>query len=51
MFDRSQHANLSEFLDSGETGHLRSDTTRRWATCDLDLICQRYDRRQAFSER
>jgi len=48
MLDRSQRANLSEFMDNDETGDLANDTMRQWPTCDRALICQRYDRIAAF---
>jgi len=55
MLNHGQSANLSEFLDSdkaglagGETDDVECDATRRWATCDRSLICQRYDRIAPF---
>jgi hypothetical protein len=56
MLDLWQRIDLSEFLNSdkagflgGETADVERDATRRRATCDCTLICQRYDRIAPFS--
>jgi demethylmenaquinone methyltransferase/2-methoxy-6-polyprenyl-1,4-benzoquinol methylase len=55
MVDHWQRIDLSEFLNSnkvgflgGKTGDAERDASRRWATCDRALICQRYDRIAPF---
>jgi hypothetical protein len=55
MVDHWERIDLSEFLNSnkigflgGKTGDAERDATRRWATCDRALICQRYDRIAPF---
>jgi hypothetical protein len=51
MLDLWQRIDLSEVLNSDKAGFLAGgigDATRRWATCDRALICQRYDRIAPF---